>query len=171
MTMHSHPSSSKSMQLLVDVSAQMLHYTAKNGVILRSFCVSTASSGLGEQHGSWQTPRGRHIIRAKIGTNLPARAVLVGRRWTGEIYSAELGAAEPNRDWILSRILWLSGVEVGYNRLGKVDTMRRYIYLHGTADEDSLGLPVSKGCIRMGNDDIIELFGLVDVGSSVVIEG
>ena len=136
-----------------------------------SFPVSTAKAGLGEQQGSLQTPRGLHMVRAKIGAGLPAGAVLVARRPTGEICDEKLLNEDPERDWILSRILWLSGCEPGRNRLGKVDTMRRYIYIHGTPHEKDLGRPVSCGCIRMANADVIELFERVALQTKVVIDG
>jgi lipoprotein-anchoring transpeptidase ErfK/SrfK len=133
------------------------------------YSVSTSKHGAGELAGSFKTPRGRHIVRAKIGAGAPIGAVFRGRRATGEIYSAELARANPDRDWILTRILWLSGTEVGRNRLGQVDTMRRYIYIHGAPDTEPLGSPSSIGCIRMANRDIVELFGLVPVGTVVNI--
>lgn len=131
--------------------------------------VSTARNGVGEQYGSEKTPRGRHYVRAKIGAGLPANAVLVSRRPTGEIYSPALRAAFPDRDWILTRILWLCGQEKGRNRLGTVDTMRRYIYIHGCPDEDPMGVPSSRGCIKMRNADLIALFDRVPVGTAVDI--
>jgi lipoprotein-anchoring transpeptidase ErfK/SrfK len=136
----------------------------------RVWPVSSAARGAGELNGSEQTPRGRHVVRARIGQGLPPGAVLVGRRPTGEIWSPELAAREPNRDWILSRILWLSGCEPGRNRLGEVDSMRRYIYIHGTPDSEPVGIPGSHGCIRMRNEDVIELFDRVAAGTIVDIE-
>ncbi len=135
----------------------------------RRFDVSTSRLGAGEQIDSNKTPRGRHVIRAKIGAGQPRGAVFVGRRPTGEIYSEALACAQPGRDWILTRILWLSGTEVGKNRLGSVDTMRRYIYIHGSPDSAALGRPGSMGCIRMSNDAVIELFELLPVGTVVDI--
>lgn len=135
----------------------------------RSWPVSTALLGAGERWGSQQTPRGRHVVRARIGAGLPAGAVLVGRRPTGETWSPALARAHPGRDWILSRILWLSGAERGRNRLGELDTMRRYIYIHGAPDDVPMGVPASHGCIRMRNDDVMELFDLVPVGTEVLI--
>ena len=122
---------------------------------------------MGEENGSYCTPRGRHIIRAKIGAGQPLNSVFIKRRPTGEIYTPELGALHPGRDWILTRILWLSGCEPGYNRLGSCDTMRRYIYIHGTPDSTLLDHPNSKGCIRMHNADLIELFELVPIRTAV----
>ena len=135
----------------------------------KSYLISTALNGLGEETGSEQTPRGLHLIRAKIGSGAPLNSVFVGRRLTGEIYNEGLAKANPQRDWILTRILWLSGLEVGKNRLGTVDTMRRYIYIHGCPDSVKLGAVGSHGCIRMRNTDILELFDLVSVGTKVLI--
>ncbi len=137
--------------------------------LLCSYLISTALNGPGNLEGSGCTPLGRHRIRAKIGAEQPINAVFIGRRFTGEIYSSELAAQFPKRDWILTRILWLSGEEIGYNRLGKVDSMRRYIYIHGTPDSEPMGKPLSHGCIRMRNSDIIDLFQQVPVGCGVLI--
>lgn len=136
---------------------------------LQIYPISTGIKGNGEEKNSGKTPRGLHIVRAKIGANLPINSVLRGRRPTGEIYDAHLAAQYPNRDWILSRILWLSGCEVGKNRLGNVDTMQRYIYLHGTPDSEPMGVPASHGCIRLHNADIISLFNLVPLACQVHI--
>jgi len=116
--------------LHISIADQMLYGFTAGRLRLR-LPVSTALNGVGERNGSGCTPRGRHQVRARIGDGLPAGAVLRGRRWTGEIWNPELHAQFPGRDWILSRILWLSGCEPGYNRMGQVDTFRRYIYLHG----------------------------------------
>ena len=139
--------------------------------VIRRYPVSTAKNGPGEQNGSLCTPRGRHIVRAKIGADEPAGTVFVRRRPTGEIWTPELNARYPGRDWILTRILWLSGCEPGKNRLGKVDTMRRYIYIHGSPDTAAMGQPGSIGCIRMRNADIIELFDRVPPYTEVEIRG
>ena len=135
----------------------------------KSFLISSALNGTGCQKNSGQTPLGHHVIRAKIGKNKPVNSVFVGRRATGEIYTENLAQAQPKRDWILTRILWLSGVEVGVNRLGSVDTMQRYIYIHGTPDSEPMGIPLSHGCIRMRNTDLVELFDLVDINTPVEI--
>jgi len=132
--------------------------------------VSTAGNGPGERMGSECTPRGRHIIRAKIGEGAPMGSVFVGRRPTGELFHPRLRDQHPDRDWILTRILWLSGVERGRNRLGMVDTMRRYIYIHGCPDDVVLGTPGSHGCVRVGNADVVELFERVPAGTPVLIE-
>ncbi len=145
------------MRIDIDLRAQRL-YLRQDGRLQREFVVSSGANGLGEIQGSGMTPRGRHVVRAKIGAGLPVGAVLRGRRWTGEVWNPELHARHPDRDWILSRILWLSGCEIGRNRLGDVDSFRRYIYLHGTPYTEMLGRPASKGCIRLSNEDVIELF-------------
>lgn len=135
-----------------------------------NYSVSTALNGAGEQQNSGCTPRGEHVIRAKIGADCPPQTVFVGRRTTGEIYTPALAAAHPQRDWILSRILWLSGTESGKNRSGHVDSMRRYIYIHGTPDSEPMGVPKSHGCVRMRNQDVIDLFERIQVGSAVLIK-
>jgi lipoprotein-anchoring transpeptidase ErfK/SrfK len=157
------------MKITVNIPTQTLKLRGDAGELLCSFSVSTAANGAGERSGSFCTPRGRHVVRAKIGAGQPANTVFVRRRPTGEVYTPELGAQFPQRDWILTRILWLSGREPGYNRLGECDTMRRYIYIHGTPDTVSMGIPGSHGCIRMRNDELIELFDLVPVGTEVEI--
>jgi lipoprotein-anchoring transpeptidase ErfK/SrfK len=149
------------MKLQVSLKRQVLEVLDDQGQVQRSYPVSTAANGAGECSGSFQTPRGRHYIRAKIGRDMPLNAVFRGRRFTGEVCTPELQAEHPERDWILSRILWLCGREPGFNRLGEVDTMARYIYIHGTADEAALGSAASHGCIRMANRDIVELFDAV----------
>ena len=141
--------------IVIDLGKQELVYQGK------AYSVSTSSRGPGEKNGSLCTPRGRHIVRAKIGAGQPLGAVFARRRPTGEVWTPALHAKYPGRDWILTRILWLSGCEPGRNRLGDVDTMRRYIYIHGTPDSAELGKPGSIGCIRMRNKDVAELFELV----------
>ncbi|BCL75374.1 hypothetical protein JHS3_11100 [Jeongeupia sp. HS-3] len=157
------------MNVQIDIASQILRVYDAAGVLLHCYPVSTAARGAGELFGSFQTPRGRHAIRAMIGTTLPLNAVLRGRRWTGEVYSPALAAAQPGRDWILSRIIWLSGKVPGFNRFGQVDTMARYIYIHGTPDDEPMGLPASHGCIRMRNTDIVELFAMLKPGVDVDI--
>lgn len=156
------------VRITINLATQSLH-VFENEREIKAFSISTAKNGAGETEGSEQTPRGKHIVRAKIGAQARLNTVFVARRPTGEIYSSELRAQHPNRDWILTRILWLSGTEVGKNRLGEVDTMRRYIYIHGTPDEQPMGVPLSHGCIRMRNQDVIELFDLLPVGAEVEI--
>ncbi len=152
----------------IDVSQQMLS-VQEGAKTLFTAPISTAKNGVGERNGSEQTPRGWHYIRAKIGGDAVEGSVFVGRRKTSELYSEELSRLHPERDWILSRILWLSGLEPGFNRLGEVDTMRRYIYIHGCPDSFKMGAADSHGCIRMGNTDVIQLFAMLDVGTKVLI--
>jgi L,D-transpeptidase YbiS len=138
-------------------------------MLIRQYPVSTAANGLGEQNGSYRTPRGRHRIAEKIGAGAPLCAAFKARELTGEIWTPELDAENPGRDWILTRILWLEGLEPGKNKGGSVDTYNRYIYIHGTHEEHKLGTPASHGCIRMKNADVAELFDLVKVGTEVRI--
>ncbi len=151
----------------ISLAGQRLVLNQQEGI--KTYPVSTALNGAGERHGSECTPRGWHRIRAKIGAGEPAGTVFSGRRPTGELYNKALAARFPDRDWILSRILWLSGNEPGVNRLGNVDTLRRYIYIHGCPDTEPMGVPVSHGCIRMTNAGVIDLFKRVDAGASVLI--
>lgn len=155
----------------VHVPSQTLMLTGIGGKIVMQTRVATGKKGVGEQFGSEQTPRGLHVIRAKIGAGTAPNTVFVGRRPTGEIYSPQLRTLHPRRDWILTRIMWLSGLEPGRNRLGTVDTMRRFIYIHGCPDEDAMGVPSSHGCVKMRNSDIIELFEIVPAGTPVRIVG
>ena len=155
----------------IDVPEQSLQVFNTDGEQLHRYLISSAANGVGEVNGSGCTPRGQHIIRAMIGAGVAPNTVFVGRRETGEVFDSALREKHPNRDWILTRIIWLSGTQVGVNRLGDVDTMRRYVYLHGTPDDVTLGQPGSKGCIRMRNSDIIELFDTVSVGTEVIVHG
>lgn len=157
------------MKIDIELASQRLILRDAAGKAIRTYAVSTAKNGAGEKNGSLCTPRGRHIIRAKIGAGQLPNAVFVRRRPTGEIWTPELHERYPGRDWILTRILWLSGCEPGRNRLGDVDTMRRYIYLHGSPDIAEMGKPGSIGCVRMRNKDIIELFELVPAYTPVEI--
>ena len=152
----------------VSIGKQQLCYY-RNNELLMDVSIATATNGPGEQFGSECTPRGQHYIRAKVGAGCPENTVFVGRRATGEIYTPELKQQSPDRDWILTRILWLCGLEPGRNRLGKVDTMRRYVYIHGCPDDDAMGIPSSHGCVKMRNTDVIRLFDWVSVGTPVEI--
>lgn len=153
----------------IDLVTQALDLKDDSGSVIKHYAISTSKNGAGELNGSYCTPRGSHIIRAKIGAGYPLNTVFVERRPTGEMYSLELARNFPRRDWILTRILWLSGCEPGRNRLGRVDTMRRAIYIHGSPDSAEMGKPGSHGCIRMRNQDIIELFDLVPLRTGVDI--
>ena len=156
------------MHLDLDLARQQLRLL-EGGRVLREYTVSTGGNGAGEINGSGCTPRGRHKVRAKIGAGTAPGSVFVGRRHTGEIWTPELHAEFPGRDWMLTRILWLSGLERGRNRLGCVDTFRRYIYLHGTPPVTTLGRPGSHGCVRMSNQDVVELFDLIPAGTEIEI--
>ncbi len=157
------------VSIVVSIGEQRLRLLAGDELIM-DVPVSTAGNGPGERMGSECTPRGRHVVRAKIGDGAPAGSVFVGRRATGEIFHPDMRVRQPDRDWILTRILWLSGLEPGRNRLGDVDTMRRFIYIHGCPDDVDLGTPGSHGCVRMGNADVVALFEGVPVGTPVLIE-
>ena len=157
------------MQIEISIAEQRLWLRDDAGRLLAEYPVSTAANGAGEASGSNCTPRGRHVVRARIGEGAPLGAVFVGRRPTGEVWTPELAVQFPARDWILTRILWLSGCEPGFNRSGSVDSMRRYIYIHGTPDSEPMGVPRSHGCIRMRNADVINLFERVPVGTPVTI--
>lgn len=153
----------------VSLPGQRLTIFDDAGRALHCYQISSSKNGAGEQKGSYCTPRGRHVVRAKIGAGQPVNTVFVRRRPTGEIYTPALGEEFPDRDWILTRILWLSGCEPGFNRLGNVDTMQRFIYIHGTPDSVELGKPGSIGCLRMRNGDLLKLFDLVTFGTPVEI--
>ena len=157
------------MKINITIATQQLRLLDEHGQVIKQYLISSAKNGTGQENGSFCTPVGKHIIRAKIGAGQPVNTVFVKRRPTGEIYSPELGQRYPKRDWILTRILWLSGCERGFNRLGSVDTMQRYIYIHGSPDSVEMGKPGSIGCIRMKNHDLLELFGLIRVGTQVEI--
>lgn len=154
--------------IVVNIAEQKLQLREDDAVLM-DVAIATAKNGPGEQAGSECTPRGWHKVRAMIGANTPADMVFVGRRATNEIYSPSLREQHPDRDWILTRILWLSGLELGKNRLGSVDTMRRYIYIHGCPDDDVMGVPSSHGCVKMRNADVIALFDAVQPGMRVYI--
>lgn len=159
----------KRMWLLISLTKQRLRLMTA-GQVLAAYSVSTARNGPGEHCGSGCTPRGWHRVRVRIGRGCRPGTVFVGRRPTGEHYSVRLAARYPNRDWILTRILWLSGLEPGRNRYGEVDTLRRFIYIHGTPEEEPMGVPRSHGCIRMRNADIVDLYERITAGTRVLIE-
>ncbi|MFA9485497.1 L,D-transpeptidase [Moraxella haemolytica] len=166
-------STADSIHLHIDTTCQKLSVFRGKGLVC-AFSISTAKNGVGQFEGTGCTPLGRHIISDKIGGEYPVGAVFVGRRFTGEIYDDKLGRAYSDRDWILSRILWLKGTEDGYN-LGKTadgmvcDTHARYIYIHGTPDTEPMGVPMSHGCVRMRNSDVVRLYDMVGVGTPVLI--
>ncbi len=155
-------------RILIDIGSQSLSLLEGDRVLGR-YPVSTGRNGVGEQNGSGCTPRGLHRVRLRIGDGCPVGTVFRGRRPTGEVYDESLAAANPDRDWILTRILWLTGCERGINRGGPVDTLRRFIYIHGCADSEPMGEPCSHGCIRMRNADLVRLFDQTPVGTMVEI--
>ena len=157
------------MHIEISIQQQILTLFDDFGGVKAKYSVSTAANGVGCEKNSGCTPLGQHIIRAKIGAGAQPNTVFVGRRATGEIYAPELKAEFPDRDWILTRILWLSGCELGVNRLGNVDTMQRYIYIHGSPESVAMGEIGSHGCIRMRNADVIALFEFVEAGTPVLI--
>lgn len=152
----------------VDIASQSLTLF-RGSEALHRYAVSTAANGVGEEQGSGRTPSGLHSVRIRIGVDMPLNSVFIGRRPTGEIYNPALAAAYPQRDWILTRILWLTGREPGKNRGGSHDSLRRFIYIHGCPDTEPMGEPRSHGCIRMRNRDVVELFDLIAVGTPVEI--
>jgi L,D-transpeptidase YbiS len=157
------------MRIEISIKQQTLTLYDDEGGVIARYPVSTALNGVGCEKDSGCTPLGVHTIRAKVGAGAAPNTVFVGRRPTGEICTPDLMTAFPNRDWILTRILWLSGKEIGKNRLGNVDTMQRYIYIHGTPDATEMSKIGSHGCVRMRNNDVIALFDLVPVGTRVFI--
>ncbi|MDX1804385.1 MAG: L,D-transpeptidase [Alcanivorax sp.] len=154
------------MQITINLCEQWLEL---DGPRRQRFAVSSAVAGAGQQQGSAATPLGRHLVRARFGAGLPEGAVFAGRKFTGQLYSPSLAQQAPQQDWILSRILWLGGMEPGHNQGGDVDSFRRFIYIHGTPDSEPMGEPASHGCIRMRNNEIITLFDQVSVGTPVLI--
>lgn len=157
------------MKINIHISQQQLDLLDDNGQLVKQYLISSAKNGIGQENGSFCTPLGKHIIRAKIGQGQTVNSVFIRRRPTGEIYTPDLHQRYPKRDWILTRILWLSGCEPGFNRSGSVDTMRRYIYIHGSPDSVEMGKPGSIGCIRMTNHDLLDLFDRIQVGTTVDI--
>lgn len=152
--------------LEIDLGAQSL--TIREGSACReTFAISSGAHGIGQHEGSGQTPVGWHYVRAVIGDGLPPGSVFRGRRPTGEVFSPELARTHPERDWILTRILWLCGLERGVNRGGDVDSQRRYIYLHGTPADQPMGTPASHGCIRLRDEALLAVFEATPAGTPV----
>lgn len=155
-------------QILISISNQTLELISPG--FRKTYPVSTAKNGVGQKEGSFATPLGTHLVKDKFGYQLPTNTIFVGREPDSELFSPKLEAENPDRDWILSRILWLSGCEPGFNRLGDVDTKMRYIYIHGTPDSQPMSVPASHGCIRMRTSDVEELFGLTPIYTQVLIK-
>ncbi len=151
--------------ILIDLTQQTLLLPKHN----KFYVISSGKNGIGEQENSGKTPRGWHRVAQKIGHDAAKYSVFIARQPTGEIYNQQLAQQFPQRDWILSRILWLDGLEAGFNQGEGCDTFKRYIYIHGTPDTEPMGIPMSHGCIRMKNDEIIELFELVPEHALVYI--
>lgn len=151
--------------IIIDLTQQSLKVVKTQQV----YSISSGKNGVGEQENSGKTPRGWHRIAQKIGAEQPQNAVFIGRQWTGEIYNTDLATAYPERDWILSRILWLDGLEAQFNCGDGCDTFKRYIYIHGTPDCEPMGIPMSHGCIRMRNHELLELFDLAQEGDLVYL--
>ena len=158
------------MKINISIAQQQLDILGDDDQLIQQFSISSAKNGVGQANGSFCTPLGKHIIRAKIGQGQPTNTVFIRRRPTGEIYTPALGEQFPKRDWILTRIMWLSGCEPGFNRGGTVDTMRRYVYIHGSPDSVEMGKPGSIGCIRMRNTDLLTLFDQIHPGIQVDIQ-
>jgi L,D-transpeptidase YbiS len=158
------------LQIDINLAQQKLILFSADQIVLETL-ISSAKNGVGERFGSNCTPRGLFKIKLKIGHNCAENTVFVARRVSGEIYSPELALKYPHRDWILTRILWLTGLEPGKNRYGNVDTLRRFIYIHGCPPHYHMGRPESQGCIRMRNAQLIQLFDAVQIGTTVFIHG
>src|SRR3990167_6969827 len=156
--------------IVINIHRQILNLLDENNHLIATYTISSAKNGCGELKNSFQTPRGKHVIQEKMGDDMPIYTLFKARKATGEIYSESLNQRFPNRDWILTRILRLAGLEKNFNQMGHVDTFERFIYIHGTHDEKNIGLPNSHGCIRMKNQDIIVLFDCVKVGDYVYIQ-
>jgi lipoprotein-anchoring transpeptidase ErfK/SrfK len=154
----------------INVSKQLLSLLDERGEILRQYPVSTSKYGTGNENGSEKTPLGLHRIKDKIGGAMPVNEVFIGRVPHGNLEECQARGVDLPDDVIMSRIMWLDGMEPGHNKGGYVDTYQRYIYIHGTNHEDNIGTPNSIGCIRMRNQDVVDLFRLVEVGSEVLIE-
>lgn len=155
--------------VLVDASAQELQLI-EQGRVTRSWIISTAEAGIGSQSGSNKTPLGVHRVAKKYGDGEPLGMILKARQVTGRIAPILTApGARSKADNVTTRILWLDGLEPGLNKGGKVDSFKRYIYIHGTDEEGRLGQPASHGCVRMKNRDVVELFDRVGVDTLVVI--
>ncbi|PZT84510.1 MAG: L,D-transpeptidase [Acinetobacter sp.] len=151
--------------ILIDLEQQLLYLPKHHKLYL----ISSGKNGIGEQENSGKTPRGWHQIAEKFGEKLPVNTIFIARQPTGEIYSPVLAQQYPQRDWILSRILWLDGLELGFNQGQGCDSKQRYIYIHGTPDTEPMGIPVSHGCIRMRNQDVVDVFALIEQGALVYL--
>ena len=156
-------------EILVDIGQQRLFLLDSRGDLIISYPISSSSYGEGQIENSFKTPLGNHIIKEKIGADASKNIIFKERINTGrfaEIYHNDYDSED---DHVTSRILWLEGTEEGFNKGGNVDSFYRYIYIHGTPEEGLIGEKASHGCIRMFNQDVIELFNLVEKGTKVNI--
>ena len=156
-------------QILVDISQQRLFLLDSGGSLIISYPISTSSYGEGQIENSFKTPLGNHIIKEKIGVGAPKNIIFKERINTGSFADIHHNSFDSDVDHVTSRILWLEGTETGFNKGGNLDSYNRYIYIHGTPEEGLIGKKASHGCIRMFNQDVIELFSLVDKGTKVNI--
>lgn len=154
----------------INVTQQQLRLLDEDDNLLKQYPVSTSKYGAGSENGSEKTPLGLHRVKDKLGGAMPVNEVYIGRVPQGDLEECQQRGVNLPDDVIMSRIMWLEGMEPGRNQGGYVDTYQRFIYIHGTNHEDSIGTPASIGCIRMRNDDVVDLFRQVEVGSEVLIE-
>jgi lipoprotein-anchoring transpeptidase ErfK/SrfK len=159
-----------SVSLLVRISEQSLYLLDELEEVVQKYAVSTSKYGVGNKEGSFQTPTGRHIVKEKIGGQVAMNEVFVGRKPLGVLEDLQARQADLPEDIITSRIMWLEGLEPGVNKGNDIDSYQRYIYIHGTSEEDKIGTAASHGCIRMRNDDVIDLFDQIETGCEVLIE-
>ena len=168
MTFFSTESHSQNNEIIVDISEQRL-YLYNNDNLVQSFPVSTSKYGEGQIENSFKTPLGLHEIKEKIGDKEPINTIFTARENTNKIAEIQINPNDTENDFVTSRILWLDGLENGINRGVGVDSYSRYIYIHGTHEEGLIGQKASHGCIRMFNNDVIELFDMVSEGTKVQI--
>jgi hypothetical protein len=154
--------------IYVSVKKQKLYYI-KNSQIDSEFTISTAKKGIGNIKNSDKTPTGLHQIKEKHGDNTPLNGKMIGRKFYGKIAEIYSDTTTSKTDDITTRILWLDGLETNINKGGNVDSFNRYIYIHGTSEEGKLGKPASHGCIRMSNNDVLELYNKVSLKTKVLI--
>ena len=159
---------SQNNEIIVDISEQRL-YLYNNDNLVQSFPVSTSKYGEGQIENSFKTPLGLHEIKEKIGDKAPINTIFTARENTNKRAEIQIKPNDTEDDFVTSRILWLDGLENGINRGVGVDSYGRYIYIHGTHEEGLIGQKASHGCIRMFNNDVIELFDMVSEGTKVQI--
>lgn len=165
-----YPDKDFSSYLYVSVKHQQMYLIEKDSII-KKYTVSTAKKGVGNELHSLKTPIGLHSVKRKIGDNVPLGGILEARVYNGSKATIYEDKTKADGDYVTTRILWLDGEEIGVNKGRNVDTYNRFIYIHGTPEEGYIGEPVSHGCIRMKNTDVIELYDLIDEGTPVLILG